>query len=879
MHFLRVGLKQGRTPHPLFNSEYVASQKNHYPRSHMEYYRRFLNGEINASPHPLVDIEFIKKQIGHHFMPHEIFRLLADEGEVIDFMPHPLFDPSYYAKHQVMAVPNALMDYVLNRPVDGESHPLFSPSFYLTHHPISRFHDSVLAHYLRCWSNWMSDPSLFVDLHFAVQQQKLSRINSNQDPLVEALKSSSLTDEPTLNPCIEPRCVRFAFTNLLAGRQSISDAQQFAYVIEASTPKEGKSSDRLGSPVLSVVIVNSFQPAGTALSIYSALNALSCLEMEIIVVETGGEITRHAELRRLFAKIQDVHFCKIKDHQRLVDGNNIGADRARGRYVLFLHAGSVLHHSWGAKFSEMLLTDSLPEASMGQRHNPDGVVEEVDAGIAEVRAFFSEFADAFADRDQLFPVDSISGGCLLICQRALSKVIGFDPALQPFFDEADLCCRLEKAGILVTITSHLRFMRSNVSCSRTSHIGEEAAPSRIYTQTLFVRRWLSNPIDANVLVTDYTEDKSLLFERQVTARAVAVIYTPFPIWPDERNSYLLSIARCLAPTYDIVICTDDVVSIASVRFSCLSLGIDPFLFTVKTYSEICGLRGAAAIAIILGNQIVPPIPPVARTNIYLLEFPYPSRNPSLVDFDRIEQFDAILVSSDFTLEWTQRRLREAAVRDAPRIMRLYPPIHGRPRARARSAGHITIITNGRFSVGSRSKRQDVFLEIVEAARAISSVPVKAVIIGTPDDCLEAQIYYKKVTQQARLLGGVRQLSNASPSEVARELSEADIFLECAGYNVATQAAPEDTEHFGIFLAEAIAAGCYPLVYCAGIPVELVRNGGIGQTFVDAQEAAAMICQRANAKMAEVAEPRWIRELSIVNFEARLAAVIAEFASV
>jgi glycosyltransferase involved in cell wall biosynthesis len=64
-------------------------------------------------------------------------------------------------------------------------------------------------------------------------------------------------------------------------------------------------------------------------------------------------------------------------------------------------------------------------------------------------------------------------------------------------------------------------------------------------------------------------------------------------------------------------------------------------------------------------------------------------------------------------------------------------------------------------------------------------------------------------------------------ELRRLFEEAAIFWHAKGYQVDAEVHPEHLEHFGIVTAEAMIAGCVPVVFAGGGQLEIVNHGADG----------------------------------------------------
>jgi GT2 family glycosyltransferase/glycosyltransferase involved in cell wall biosynthesis len=884
IHYITTGIHEGRCAHPLFDHHHVCRQTNLAPASPMECYLRFLFGDLDVSPHPLVDLPFIRKQLGKELPANSIFRCIANADDALQFQPHPLFKHEYYKLQHDGGMPNALMDYLLNRPVEGMVHPLFSAGYYLAAQQYDRPTGAALVHYLNHWSRWSGNPSLFVDLQFANHDRTSigTPFDALLDPLLTAVTADPSRVQHRLHPHVDPRIVAFSFANLVEAAPHLASAEQLALIIQKVTEAPAARVAGPGKKLISVVILNYHKPVYTALSVLAALNALAGLAVEILVIENGGEPAHHLELRRLFAQRPEVTFYKLDKNRYFGEANNIGIDWAQGEFVLFLNNDCFLHHSYGEEVAAMIKDGTAAGATGTLMLYPDGLVQEFGGIVSDCGQIIQRMkmmrASLLDGRDEPEKVDYASAACLLVSRQALAQAVGFDPAFEPFYyEDTDFCRRLTQARVPIRVSTRLRAMHiENASTKEYLGAGWDSLVGR--NKEFFARRWLM-PDRHSALIVDTSLPAKPVGGSAAPIRPIALVYTPFAIGLGGGERYLFSAARSLAKTHDVVICTDTIVSLARVRFACHALGIAPFACRVATFSEVVSWRDRPDITFVMGNEIIPSIPAIGRINLYHLQFPFPWLNIGVLDFDRIKRFDAIVVNSDFTVEWTRRRLAEAGVRSAPDVIKIFPAVRRPARPRRATGGVIRVVTVGRFFVGGHSKRQDVFLDILQQVRSFHGCPVEGVIIGSIHESEDARDYYASVARKADAMGGIRLIREASRGELEQELAEADIYLHCAGHDVAVAGKPHCVEHFGISLVEAIAAGCYPLAYRAGGPIEIIARAGVGKTYASITEAAALIASlNVKRDLLKFRPPAWLDETSQSRFDQRLADLIAAIAA-
>jgi len=202
---------------------------------------------------------------------------------------------------------------------------------------------------------------------------------------------------------------------------------------------------------------------------------------------------------------------------------------------------------------------------------------------------------------------------------------------------------------------------------------------------------------------------------------------------------------------------------------------------------------------------------LGRRSVLVTSFPFASVS-RIRDRARVASYAAVITNSAFSAHWVGERWgRDAAV--------LHPPVT----CVAPKPKRPTILSVGRFSGGGRSKRQ---VEMVDAFRALG-----------PTVHREWDLQLAGFVEDPSYLGAVRDRAVGLPVTIHADLDrsalehlygEASIFWHACGLGVDQDREPQRVEHFGITTAEAMSAGCVPIVLAAGGQPEIVgRDGGAG----------------------------------------------------
>ena len=170
--------------------------------------------------------------------------------------------------------------------------------------------------------------------------------------------------------------------------------------------------------------------------------------------------------------------------------NNLGASRARGRYLLFLNSDVLVHAGWLPPLLDRVQGDKTIAAVGPRQLNLDGSLELAGALLSRAGATLSYGHGDDPDRPEYVfarDTDYCSGACLLVRRSSFNAVGGFDPAFGLiYFEDADLCLRLWERGERVVYEP----------ASTVTHVGgggsgpgPDVQLLALRNRSLFERRW------------------------------------------------------------------------------------------------------------------------------------------------------------------------------------------------------------------------------------------------------------------------------------------------------------------------------------------------------------------------------------------------------
>lgn len=189
-------------------------------------------------------------------------------------------------------------------------------------------------------------------------------------------------------------------------------------------------------------------------SIYEQTQEIS---YEIIVIDNASTDDSRQVVRSEFSGIQLV---ESTDNLGFSRGNNRGAGLAKGEYLLFLNTDTILlensvklladfldqYPDSGAVGPKLVFEDKCFQLSTGRL--PNLLVEFVDKIVYSLarrrRKQFSPILEWWYKRTKT--VGWLTGACLMVRQKAFLGIGGFDEKMFMYFEDKDLCKRLNSSG-------------------------------------------------------------------------------------------------------------------------------------------------------------------------------------------------------------------------------------------------------------------------------------------------------------------------------------------------------------------------------------------------------------------------------------------------
>lgn len=590
-------------------------------------------------------------------------------------------------------------------------------------------------------------------------------------------------------------------------------------------------------PQVSLIVLNYNKPQLTLECVESIWRYTEGWRYEVVLVDNGSSDEALALLEPLAVAARLV---RVGVNRFFGEGNNLGFEASRGRYVVFLNNDVTVTPGWLAPLIDRLEADATMGATGPMMVYPDGRLQEAGAQVL-ADGSSEQFGKGGNPDDPAYAqqrdVGYVSAAALAMRRETFARVLGFDLCYEPaYYEDSDLCMKIRQLGLRIVYCPDVRVVHHENATSRdvAAQLAIHAVIRRNREQ--FVARW------GAVLRGEATQVPGLLASEPLPAQALhvpgrpsVVLSTPYPLVPGGGERYLLTVAAGLARTMNVTLATEFAYS----RLRLLKLGQDlgldlthVALATVATAARMGGFDWSVA----LGNYVFPSQPALARRNVFICQFPFPSSVERLArDVALLAGYERVVLYSPFVARHYQRELLRMGIGGVQTTV-VQPSAVLAPPARtgqALAAKRPQVVSVGRFFVDGHAKRHDFMIEAFPQLHARCPEAVLH-LAGSLHADPRHMAYYEQLVEQAQGLPVLFHV-NAAPETLAELYAHSSVYWHAAGVGVDELLQPHLCEHFGITVVEAMSAGCVPLVYQLGGPAATVQHQVTGYVYANQDE--------------------------------------------
>ena len=347
-----------------------------------------------------------------------------------------------------------------------------------------------------------------------------------------------------------------------------SPHQDWCFEVDCSAP-----------PRVSVIILNWNKSNLTIECIETVRRNTRTVSYEIIVVDNGSSPN---DLEALTKGLGNARLIALSENMFFGEGNNIGAEIARGEFLLLLNNDAFVScdcidhlvaqfdtcFSAGAIGPKFLYPNgTLQEAGAFLR--PDGwAIQQGRNGLA-VAPHFDHGCHI---------VDYCSAACLLIKREAFLSLAGFDPLFDPaYFEDTDLCLRLRSMGLYVYYAADISVVHMENTTS--IEMWDRSGLNEIFTRNhgKFVDRWgnyLANRLENDIPFPHFPSapDVEPLVPEDASREKI-LLRSANNIRLSDDTYAMLRCAANLAEKSRVVIATPEICSRMRIRSICQMLNV------------------------------------------------------------------------------------------------------------------------------------------------------------------------------------------------------------------------------------------------------------------------------------------------------------------
>lgn len=445
-------------------------------------------------------------------------------------------------------------------------------------------------------------------------------------------------------------------------------------------------------------------------------------------------------------------------------------------------------------------------------------------------------------------VDAFCGCCVLIRRSALGLKPLFPPSFFAYYEDTDASERIKANGFKIAYQSQavayhmhastsvehspffLYFTKRNHSAFQAAHFENVFYQQKDQRLRNWKKEGLLNLCSRDILGSNpYASDRTLLDDTlTITAQAInRSIYTRQyarkrigifnEFWTSLGGGELraLHIAQELRSHGDVYIISRQPIDLEKIcrHFGLSSSGLKQAV--VPDFDE----KDTASLDIFINTAFCSKIHSRAKKSAYLVSFPHMGGDAS-----EMSSYDVLVANSLFTQRWCNNYWPDAST-DL-----LYPAVDVDTRAKDLDKKERLIVSVGRFFSSGHNKKQ---AEMVAAFRSLIQkedlTGWRLVLIGGCNKANSADLLYLEQVKAAAQGLPIDIFVDAPAKLVEDYLDRASIYWHATGVGL-PDFYPDQFEHFGMAIVEAMSHAAVPVIHGRGGAPEIVLHGQCGFCF-------------------------------------------------
>ncbi|MEK7521782.1 MAG: glycosyltransferase family 2 protein [Patescibacteria group bacterium] len=217
---------------------------------------------------------------------------------------------------------------------------------------------------------------------------------------------------------------------------------------------------------------------------------------EVIIVDNASTDGSLKEIEKFTLKHKNTHLVKSKENLGFGGGNNLGMQKAKGRYILLLNSDTKLYEDSISKMVEWMDNHPTVGISTCKLKNPNGSIQPTGGYMPTLFRLFSWafFLDDLPCWSTLFgsyhphadfykkqrSLDWITGAFMLIRRETYESVGGFDSNFHMYAEDVEYCYRFKLQGfqLIFVPTTSITHIGGASSTGDVVHFKDSAGKER-----------------------------------------------------------------------------------------------------------------------------------------------------------------------------------------------------------------------------------------------------------------------------------------------------------------------------------------------------------------------------------------------------------------
>ena len=497
-HYIREGEDLGLLPNPVFDPDYYGAHPaplQALPYSKLEHYCRW-GEEVNRDPAAFFDLQWIRaKMPAQNLSGDAVLGSYLSDPEHFPVSIHPLFDQTWYRNE---CPPDELRDtdpirHFIDNGWNSEISPtpFFEMKWYRDSYAFDLESDeNPLLHYLRVGENSGFQPNAFFDPTYYRHTYALDPQNP-QTALEQFVRNgTTLGHRPSK---AFDFCIGF-FRDQDPDRRHSQSNPARGYFYGEYSERISPSSElplqfaNYDNPKATIILPAYGQLIYTLACLRSLAHAHTEISFEVLLIDDASPNNELDPLK----EIPNLRILTNKKNVGFLHSCNLGAEKARGEYLVFLNNDVLVTDKWldelvkqRASFPDTGLTGSRLLFPTGKLQEAGSIV------FSDGTANNCGWGKAIAEPTYSFArlTDYVSAAAMAIRTDFFKTIGRFDTHFEPaYYEDTDLAFRVRKSGKDVVYQPASTVIHFG-GASHGRDLSSTLKSNQVRNQKLFVERW------------------------------------------------------------------------------------------------------------------------------------------------------------------------------------------------------------------------------------------------------------------------------------------------------------------------------------------------------------------------------------------------------